>query len=206
MENTKWLEWAKELQAIAQAGLTYSTDVFDRERFEMIRDMSVEMMAYQTHEKQSVIRDLFANEVGYATPKVDVRAVIFKNDCILLVKEKADGKWSLPGGWGDIGLMPSEVAVKEVREEAGFDVKAHKLLAVFDKKCHPHPPSPYHVYKFFIQCDIVGGQAREGIETDDVAFFSKDDLPPLSVERNTESQIQIAFQYLVHPETPTYFD
>ena len=192
MENTKWLEWAKELQAIAQAGLTYSTDVFDRERFEMIRDMSVEMMAYQTHEKQSVIRDLFANEVGYATPKVDVRAVIFKNDCILLVKEKADGKWSLPGGWGDIGLTPSEVAVKEVREEAGFDVKAHKLLAVFDKKCHPHPPSPYHVYKFFIQCDIVGGQAREGIETDDVAFFSKDDLPPLSVERNTESQIQIA--------------
>ena len=141
MENTKWLEWAKELQAIAQAGLTYSTDVFDRERFEMIRDMSVEMMAYQTHEKQSVIRDLFANEVGYATPKVDVRAVIFKNDCILLVKEKADGKWSLPGGWGDIGLTPSEVAVKEVREEAGFDVKAHKLLAVFDKKCHPHPPS-----------------------------------------------------------------
>lgn len=206
MENTKWLEWAKELQAIAQAGLTCSTDVFDRERFEMIRDMSVEMMAYQTHEKQSVIRDLFANEVGYATPKVDVRAVIFKNDCILLVKEKADGKWSLPGGWGDIGLMPSEVAVKEVREEAGFDVKAHKLLAVFDKKCHPHPPSPYHVYKFFIQCDIVGGQAREGIETDDVAFFSKDNLPPLSVERNTESQIQIAFQYLVHPETPTYFD
>lgn len=206
MENTKWLEWAKELQAIAQAGLTYSTDVFDRERFEMIRDMSVEMMAYQTHEKQSVIRDLFANEVGYATPKVDVRAVIFKNDCILLVKEKADGKWSLPGGWGDIGLTPSEVAVKEVREEAGFDVKAHKLLAVFDKKCHPHPPSPYHVYKFFIQCDIVGGQAREGIETDDVAFFSKDNLPPLSVERNTESQIQIAFQYLVHPETPTYFD
>lgn len=168
--------------------------------------MSVEMMAYQTHEKQSVIRDLFANEVGYATPKVDVRAVIFKNDCILLVKEKADGKWSLPGGWGDIGLTPSEVAVKEVREEGGFDVKAHKLLAVFDKKCHPHPPSPYHVYKFFIQCDIVGGQAREGIETDDVAFFSKDDLPPLSVERNTESQIQIAFQYLVHPETPTYFD
>lgn len=206
MENTKWLEWAKEFQAIAQAGLTYSTDVFDRERFEMIRDMSVEMMAYQTHEKQSVIRDLFANEVGYATPKVDVRAVIFKNDCILLVKEKADGKWSLPGGWGDIGLTPSEVAVKEVREEAGFDVKAHKLLAVFDKKCHPHPPSPYHVYKFFIQCDIVGGQAREGIETDDVAFFSKDNLPPLSVERNTESQIQIAFQYLVHPETPTYFD
>lgn len=195
MENTKWLEWAKEFQAIAQAGLTYSTDVFDRERFEMIRDMSVEMMAYQTHEKQSVIRDLFANEVGYATPKVDVRAVIFKNDCILLVKEKADGKWSLPGGWGDIGLTPSEVAVKEVREEAGFDVKAHKLLAVFDKKCHPHPPSPYHVYKFFIQCDIVGGQAREGIETDDVAFFSKDNLPPLSVERNTESQIQIAFQY-----------
>ncbi|WP_373751044.1 NUDIX domain-containing protein [Jeotgalibaca porci] len=155
-------------------------------------------------QKQEIIQR--ANEVGYATPKVDVRAVIFKSDCILLVKEKADGKWSLPGGWGDIGLTPSEVAVKEVREEAGFDVKAHKLLAVFDKKCHPHPPSPYHVYKFFIQCDIVGGQAREGIETDDVAFFSKDDLPPLSVERNTESQIQIAFQYLVHPETPTYFD
>lgn len=206
MKEEKWLTWAKELQAIAQAGLTYTRDVFDKERFEMIRDMSVEMMAHQTHEEHQLIKDLFASEVGYATPKVDVRAVIFKDNKILMVKEKADGNWSLPGGWGDIGLTASEVAVKEVKEESGFEVVATKLLAVFDKKCHPHPPSPYHVYKLFIQCDIIGGQATKGIETADVAFFDQNHLPTLSVERNTENQIQLAFDYLNDSQKETYFD
>jgi len=155
---------------------------------------------------QEKIRNLFANETGYATPKVDVRAVVFKDEKILMVKEKAGGVWSLPGGWGDIGLTPSEVAVNEVKEESGFDVKAVKLLGVLDKKCHPHPPSPYHVYKIFILCEIVGGEAQTGIETNAVEFFAEDDLPPLSIGRNTESQIKLAFEYLHHPEKPVYFD
>ena len=202
----KWLDWAKELQAIAQAGLTYSKDMYDIERFEMIRGLSIEMMAKQTGTPQKVVKELFANETGYATPKVDVRAVIFKGNKILMVKEKLDGHWALPGGWADIGLTAKEVAVKEVREEAGYNVQPIKLLAVLDKKCHPHPPSPYHVYKLFIQCEITGGSGESGMETSDVGFFAEDELPPLSVERNTESQIKQMFDCVKEANVPTYFD
>ena len=202
----KWLEWAKQLQSIAQAGLTYSKDIYDIERFEAIRNISVEIMEQYTDMENKKIKELFANETGYQTPKVDVRAVIFKDDKILMVREKMDGNWSLPGGWADIGLTPSEVAVKEVREESGFDVKAMKLIAVLDKKRHPHPSSPYHVYKIFIQCELIGGQAETGTETSAVKFFAENELPPLSIDRNTESQIRIAFKHLHNPQAPVYFD
>ena len=202
----KWLEWAKQLQSIAQAGLAYSQDVYDLERFEMIRDISCDILSQHTDVSKTVIKDMFASETGYATPKVDIRAVVFKDNRILMVKENTDGDWALPGGWGDIGLTPSEVAVKEVKEESGYDVKAIKLIAVIDKKCHPHPPSLYHVYKIFIQCEIIGGQPKEGIETNAVAFFAENELPPLSTARNTESQIQLAFTYLNNPHAPVYFD
>ncbi len=167
----KWLEWAKQLQSIAQNGLTYSKDVFDRERFEMIRDISVDMMSQQTGVNKEVVKNLFTNDTGYATPKVDIRAVVFKDRKILMVKEKSDSAWALPGGWGDIGFSPSEVAIKEVEEEAGLDVKAIKLIGVFDMKCHPHPPSAYHIYKIFIQCEIIGGEPKAGLETSDVQFL-----------------------------------
>ncbi|GAE30495.1 NUDIX hydrolase [Halalkalibacter hemicellulosilyticus] len=202
----KWLEWAKQLQAIAQAGLTYSKDVYDLERFEMIRNLSVEIMAEYTEVDQDMIKELFTNETGYATPKVDIRAVVFQENKLLMVKEKADGQWALPGGWGDIGLTPSEVAVKEVKEESGFEVKPVKLIGILDKKCHPHPPSPYHVYKIFIQCEIIGGQAKKGMETSEVDFFTENELPTLSVERNTESQIHWVFKHLHHLEEPVYVD
>lgn len=202
----KWLEWAKQLQSIAQAGLTYSKDVYDIERFEQIRDLSIDILSQYTEMDHTIIRDLFANETGYATPKVDVRAVVFRENKILMVKENMDNAWALPGGWGDIGLTPSEVVVKEVKEESGFDVKAIKLLGILDKKCHPHPPSPYHVYKIFIQCEIVGGQAEEGMETSEVGFFAEDDLPPLSVARNTEAQIKWSFKYLHNSQKPAQFD
>src|SRR5690625_4512108 len=135
----KWLEWAKQLQSIAQAGLTYSKDKYDIERFEMIRDISIEMLSKQTEIDKSVIKELFANETGYATPKVDVRAVVFKDNKILMVKEEVDDVWALPGGRSDIGLSPSEVVVKEVQEESGFEVKVTKLIGVIDKKFHSHP-------------------------------------------------------------------
>ncbi|CEG28804.1 NUDIX hydrolase [Bacillus sp. B-jedd] len=202
----KWLEWAKQLQSIAQAGLTYSKDVYDLERFEEIRQLSVEIMAQYTNMNHIVIADLFANETGYATPKVDIRAVVFRENKILLVRENTDGGWSLPGGWGDIGLTPSEVAVKEVKEESGFDVKPVKLIAVLDKKCHPHPPSPYYTYKIFIQCEIIGGQAKEGIETSGVGFFAENELPALSVARTTESQVEMAFNHLHNPGENVRFD
>lgn len=202
----KWLDWAKQLQSIAQAGLTYSKDVYDLERFELIRNLSVEILSKQTDMDMTVIKDLFASETGYATPKVDIRAVVFKNNKILMVKEKTDGDWALPGGWADIGLTPSEVAVKEVKEESGLDVKAIKLLGVLDKKCHPHPPSLYHVYKIFIHCEIIGGQLMAGIETSAVKFFDENELPALSIARNTKTQIDMAFKNFNNPEEPVYFD
>jgi ADP-ribose pyrophosphatase YjhB (NUDIX family) len=202
----KWLDWAKQLQSIAQAGLTYSKDVFDLERFELIRNISVDILAQHTGMERSVIKDLFASETGYATPKVDIRAVVFKDDKILMVRENSDGNWALPGGWADIGLTPSEVAVKEVKEESGYDVKPIKLVAVTDQKCHPHPPSAYHIYKLFIQCEIIGGQASKGIETSEVKFFAENELPPLSTARNTKTQIEMAFKYLKNPHETIYFD
>lgn len=204
--DSKWLDWAKQLQSIAQAGLTYSKDVYDMERFEQIREISIEMMSTYTEMDTPIIRELFANETGYATPKVDIRAVVFKDNRILMVKENTDDCWALPGGWADIGLTPREVAVKEVKEESGFEVKPVKLLGVLDKKCHPHPPSPYHVYKLFIQCEIIGGKPTEGIETSAIDFFPEDELPALSIARNTRSQIEMAFRSLKNPEEPVQWD
>lgn len=202
----RWLEWAKQLQSIAQAGLTYSKDAYDIERFEVIRTISVEMLSQQTELDKTLIRDLFANETGYATPKVDIRSVVFNDNKILMVQENSDGGWSLPGGWGDIGLTPSEVAVKEVKEEAGYNVQVTKLLVVLDMKCHPHPPSPYHIYKMFIQCEIIGGEPKEGIETSAVGFFAVDELPELSIARNTESQIKMVFKHLHNPNELVFID
>lgn len=202
----KWLEWAKQLQAIAQTGLAYSKDIYDIERFEMIRQLSVEIMAEYTTVDNEKIKELFASEIGYATPKVDIRAAVFKENKILMVKENSDGYWSLPGGWADIGLSPSEVAVKEVKEETGLDVKAIKLLGVLDKKFYPHLPAYYHLYKIFIQCELIGGDMKTSIETSDVGFFGEDELPPLSMSRVTEPQIKWAFKHLYFPHTSAYVD
>jgi ADP-ribose pyrophosphatase YjhB (NUDIX family) len=127
---------------------------------------------------------------------VDIRGVIFKENKILLVKERLDGAWALPGGWADIGLSPKEVVVKEAKEESGLDVKAVRLLGILDKKFHDHPPAPSHIYKVFILCEIVGGQIGAGMETSEVAFFEEDNLPELSLERNTEKQIKKLFEMM----------
>lgn len=190
----KWLEWAKQIQAISQAGLAYSKDIYDLERFEMLRDLSIEIMNEYTEVETDKIKTLFASETGYATPKVDVRGVIFEQDKILLVREKLDGDWALPGGWADIGLSPKEVVVKEVKEEAGLEVHPVRLLGVLDKKFHDHPPAASHVYKMFILCEVTGGETQAGLETLQVGYFGEDELPPLSAERVTLKQIQRLFQ------------
>lgn len=197
--NNKWLDWVKQLQAIAQTGLTYSKDVYDQERYEMLRELSVEILSNYSFVDQDKIELTFASDTGYATPKVDIRGVVFQENKILLVREKMDGAWALPGGWADIGYSPFEVAVKEIKEEAGFDVKPMRLLAVLDKKFHNHPPEPYHIYKLFIECQIVGGEALGGLETSEVGFFEEHDLPELSTERNTEAQIRTMFEFLRDP-------
>jgi len=204
--SLKWLEWAKEIQAISQAGLAYTRDVYDKERFEQLRELSITIMQEYTEAGEEKIRMLFASESGYQTPKVDVRGVIFRDGKLLLVQEKADGAWALPGGWADVGLSPAEVVVKEVKEEAGYDVSATRLLAVLDKKFHHHPPSAFHVYKMFIKCSITGGTSGIGTETSAVGFFKQDELPPLSEERNTREQLNRLFEFEKQPDLPTWLD
>ncbi|WP_029192658.1 NUDIX hydrolase [Paenibacillus harenae] len=202
----KWLEWAKQIQAIAQIGLTYTKDPYDIERYEDLRQISIDILSNYTLIEKQQLKLSFANETGYATPKVDIRGVVFNHNKILLVREKIDGAWALPGGWADIGYSPAEVAIKEIKEESGFVVTPVRLLAVLDKKNHDHPPEPYHVYKFFIECKIVGGEAETGLETSEVDFFDEHNLPELSLERNTLKQVKIMFEFLRDPEKKVILD
>jgi ADP-ribose pyrophosphatase YjhB (NUDIX family) len=144
-----WLDLARRIQSIAQAGLTFCTNEYDRERYRELLAMSADIMAGHSNLSNSKLKWLLEQEQGYLTPKVDVRGVVFRGDCILLVRETIDGRWSLPGGWADVGLSPREVVEKEVREESGLEVEAVRLLALFDKKCHPHPPDIFYIYKLF---------------------------------------------------------
>lgn len=206
LNEPNWLKWSKQLQAIAQAGLEYSKDAFDLERFQQIRELSIDIMHNHTGTSKESLKGLFANESGYQTPKVDVRAVVFKENKILLVREIVDGKWTLPGGWADTGISASENVIKETSEETGYVVEPIRLLAVLDKDKHPHPTSPYHIYKMFFLCELIGGAARNSIETNGVGFFERHSIPPLSIGRTTENQIELAFQYLDDPDKATYFD
>lgn len=202
----KWLEWAQRIQALSQAGLAFSKDVFDLERFEELRTISAEIMQEHTDLEMEKLKELFTNETGYQTPKLDIRGVVFKENKLLMIREKLDDHWALPGGFCDIGLSPSENIAKEIKEESGFDVIVTKLLAVFDNLKHDHPPLPYHYYKLFFRCEIIGGKATNGVETKDVAFFDENHLPPLSLARNTETQIKKLFDFARTPEKETLFD
>lgn len=201
-----WLEWIKQVYALSRWGLTYAKDPFDLERYEVLHDLSVQMMADFTDMDKTRITELFAHEVGYVTPKVDVRGVVFRDGKLLMIQENWDGRWALPGGWADIGLSPAEVAVKEVAEESGFEVKPVKMLAMLDKKFYAHPSSPYHIYKIFIQCEITGGQARTSLESRGVDFFAPNALPELSPHRITREQIALLYKHYHNPDRPTDFN
>jgi ADP-ribose pyrophosphatase YjhB (NUDIX family) len=203
-ESPAWLERARKLQAIAQNGLLFAKDPYDRERYEDIREIAARMMAEGTGEPLEVVTGIFGGQAGYATPKVDVRGVVFREEKILLVQ---DGLWTLPGGWADPNESPSESVTREVREESGFATRAVKLLAVFDRAKHNHVPlHPFHVYKLFIRCEIESGEARPSMETLDVAFFAEDRVPELSLARVVPAQIARFFQHLHHPEWMADFD
>lgn len=201
-----WLDIAKRLQSIAQAGLEYGYDDYDLERYQMIRDISVEIMQNYTDAPIEKIIELFASEKGYQTPKVDVRGVVFREGKILMVKERVDGNWTLPGGWADVGLSPFEIAEKEVWEEANLKVKPIRLLSVFDKIKHDHPPDTYHVYKLFILCEDLGGNIKPGMETLDAGWVARGEKMELSIPRITEAQIETMFEYLDNPEKEALCD
>lgn len=200
------IELVKQIQAVAYAGLEYCENDFDRERYNELKKLSQRLLAELTDSPLEKIQNLFVNEVGYQTPKVDVRAVVFKENKILMVKEKIDGGWSIPGGWADIGYSPSEIALKEAKEEAGAEVKTVRLLAVIDKLKHDYPISPFHIYKLFILCELVDDTISSGTETSDVNFFALNNLPPLSETRITEEQIRMLFHLWENPSEQVVFD
>ncbi|MCG8702228.1 MAG: NUDIX hydrolase [Bacteroidales bacterium] len=204
--NLFWLDIAKELQAIAQAGLTFTENKYDIERYEQIRSLSVNIMREYTEAPIEKIIDAFAFEKGYQTPKVDVRGVVFREGKILMIQESIDNNWTLPGGWADVNHTPFEIAEKEVWEEAGLKVKPIRLLAVFDKSKHDHPADYYHIYKLFILCEDLGGEVCTGMETIDVGWFTTDDLPPLSMPRISKEQIEIMFEFYRNPNKDVMCD
>jgi ADP-ribose pyrophosphatase YjhB (NUDIX family) len=206
MSDTRWLRWTRRIAAIAQNGLAYTEGVFDRERYQELRRLAAEMMGAYGGAEPARLEGLLAAETGYATPKVDVRGVVFDGDAILLVKEREDGLWTLPGGWADAGESPSEAVAKEIREESGYRVRPVKLLAVHDRERHGAPPLPWSVYKLFLLCERTGGAPAGSIETEDVGFFPEDRVPPLSTGRVTAGQIRRMFEHHRHPGWPTDFD
>ena len=203
----RWVQWARELQAIAQTGLHFSESEYDRERYQKILQISVEIFAEYSGQSPSLIQGVFENQSGYATPKVDVRGVVFRSGKLLLVRERTDGLWTLPGGWADVNDSPSEAVEREVLEESGFQTKSERMLAIFDRAKHPHVPSfPFHVYKLFILCGLKGGEARTTFETSGVDFFGENGIPPLSISRVTLDQVQFCFEAQKRPTTLCRFD
>jgi ADP-ribose pyrophosphatase YjhB (NUDIX family) len=196
------LRWAQRVQAIAQTGLLYAKDPFDRQRYEELREIAIEM-AESAGASAAAARAAFTSEDSYPTPKVDVRAIVFRGDEVLLVREARTGAWTFPGGWADVGDTPGGVAERETWEESGYRVRARKLAAVFDKSRHAHPPSLFYTYKMLVLCDLVGGEPKESHETDGIGFFRREALPALDLERTAPSQVDCAF---AHPARAADFD
>lgn len=200
-----WIKWISEIQAIAQSGLTYTENEFDKERYIRLREIAAELATHCAENPLLDIKNIFSLEKGYATPKIDVRAFVLKDDQLLLVKERSDGLWTLPGGWADVNESPSEAVIRETEEETGYNVSVIKLLALWDKLKHDHPPQWPHAYKCFFHCQIISGGAKENLETTDQRFFSLNNLPELSIHRVTMKQLTRLYELVTKPQL-TQFD
>ena len=204
--NNKWLLWATELQSIAQSGLTFCESDYDRDRYERIRDITVDILHEYTDIDHKKVRDLFASEQGYQTPKVDIRAVVFQDEKILLIKEKVDGAWAMPGGWADVNTAVSESAIRECIEEAGAIVKPKRIIAIHQASKHNNPVYPFTIYKIFVECELIDYNFKDNTETLDSGFFAIDSIPVLSTDRTSKSQIELCFEAKKHKVFETIFD
>jgi len=204
--SQQWLLWIQKLQAIAQNGLRYSKDPFNRQRFQELREISAHMLAGLSNGDPGAALTYFESLDGTSTPRIDVRAFVLQEGKVLMVREKSDGLWTLPGGWADVGCSLSEAVAKEVHEEAGYVVAPTRILAVYDRSRHPHPPHPEYSYKIFVQCDLVEETTADELETDAAGFFPVDRLPPLSTGRVTSDQIGRMVDLADDPSLPADFD
>lgn len=210
----KWLEWAKALQALSQTGLAFTENVYDRDRYQQLGDIAAEIASAYSGIEKKVVRGVFDEQVGYATPKVDVRGAVFKGDALLMVRENLDnGRWTLPGGWADVNDTPSDAVIREIYEESGYRARAVKLIAVWDRTRQGHPPYLFHAYKLFFLCELIN-ETPELVphthETDEATFFHEDELPTeineISMGRVLPQQLARCFEHHRHPQLPTEFD
>ena len=204
--NEKWLKWATSLQSIAQAGLTFGADTYDLDRYEQIRNIAIDILHEYTDIDHKKIRELFASETGYQTPKVDIRSAVFRDAKILMVREKVDGRWSLPGGWADVNTSVSESAVRECFEEAGANVKPKRIIAIHHANKQNNFIYPFTIYKILIECELIDYSFQDNTETLESGFFSLENLPDLSVERNNLKQINLCFEAKKNKVFETVFD
>jgi ADP-ribose pyrophosphatase YjhB (NUDIX family) len=200
-----WVNWVRRLQSIAQNGRNYCKNEFDLQRYQQVEDIAAEIAARYSDGELKTIKAMFKREPGPATPKIDVRAAVISENQILLVKERGNG-WTLPGGWIDPGESPSEAAARETKEESGYEVKAVRLMAIYDRDRQGHPPCPFHVYKLIFLCDLVGGSPNTSLETEAACFFQEDQLPALSESRVLSPQAKRAFAFARDPNLPADFD
>jgi ADP-ribose pyrophosphatase YjhB (NUDIX family) len=205
-KTPRWLKWAREIQALSQTGYHYAENDYQRERYQRLSEIAAEIIADHSNVESSSLAEVFKGQVGYATPRVDVRGAVFRDGRLLLVRERADGGWTMPGGWADVGDVPSESAEREVWEETGFHTKARKVIGVYDAN-RTGPLEIFHAFKIVFLCDIISGEARPSEETSEVAFFGLDELPEaLSGERTKHRHIQDAFTAMANPDCGTVFD
>jgi ADP-ribose pyrophosphatase YjhB (NUDIX family) len=204
-KQPKWIEWAREIFSMSQAGLTYSQNEFDIERYKRLQEITAEMIESQSKLSKESVLESFSMQAGYTTPKIDVRGAVVHEDKILLIQERMDGKWAIPGGWADLGNAPASVAEREVWEESGYQVKAEKVVAVMDAN-RIEPMEFYHAFKIIFLCRLTGGKPRISHETLAVDFFDLSDLPPLSIHRTNENMLQEVFEHVKDPRRPTAFD
>jgi ADP-ribose pyrophosphatase YjhB (NUDIX family) len=204
-EGNQFLNLAREICSLSQAGLAYCKNEFDLGRYRRLQEIAAEMLASQTELTKESVLESFSMQAGYITPKIDVRGAVVRDGKILLVQERIDNRWAMPGGWADLGEVPSEMVAREVREESGFEVSVDKLVAVYDAN-RIEPMEFYHAYKLIFLCTITGGEARSSIETLGVDFFNREALPPLSEFRTNHAMIREIFAHLAHPSRPAYFE
>ena len=200
------LDLSRRLLALSQTGLHFTHEEYDRERYREMAQIAGEMLALESSMAPDQLRAAWLVEDGYATPKVDVRGAVFRGDQVLMVKERIDGKWTMPGGWADVNDTPSHAVTKEIEQESGFTARAVKLAAVYDRNKHNHPAYLFHSWKVFFICEITGGEARTSYETTAVEFFPLDGLPELSTGRASAAQIRRMYQHYLEPSLPTEFD
>ena len=198
---------AQRIRSLSQTGLSYTHNDYEIERCRDLIAISNHITSIVSGISEEEIDALYIPIKEYVTPKVDIRAVVFNDqDEVLLVREKVDGRWSMPGGWSDVGFTPKEVAIKETKEETGLDVGVERLLAVMDKRCHAHPAGPFYIYKMFILCKVLGGEFNETFDIMDKGYFPLDSLPPLSLDRILPEQIHLMFELRNNPAAPVYMD